>query len=160
MGLLIAACNPGSGTRCGDAVCNDAEYCVDDLYQCGASPAASLHCATRGALCPAMSAPVCGCDGAVYDSACVAAVAGHDLSVLGACAAQPGQFRCGYRVCEGAQYCQRTTSDVGGTPDAYDCLTLPAACTGAIGCGCLSGVNCGDTCTASGAQLTVTCPGG
>lgn len=74
-------------------------------------------------------------------------------------------FACGDELeCDPAtQYCQRQVSDIGGEPDGYQCLDLPEACGGVIGCECLAEEPCGefDLCeeTKDGGVI-LSCPGG
>ena len=110
------------------------------------------------------SDPTCACDGTVYQSECLANLAGYDVANSGGCPAPGGTFNCGKTFCTtGDQYCVRSVSDVGGTPDDYSCQALPAGCVMSTppSCDCLLSEPCGDLCevTAPGG-LQLTCPGG
>jgi hypothetical protein len=74
----------------------------------------------------------------------------------------PVQFACGTTACEhGKEYCRHSVSDVGGQPDSYGCVPLPAGCGDAPTCDCAKDEPCGFLCKASDAgDLTLTCPGG
>ena len=75
--------------------------------------------------------------------------------------ATPHGFPCGNAVCgEGTQFCYRFASGV--APASPGCNDLPQACLASPSCGCvMSNITtaCGAfaTCSAQGADLTVTC---
>ncbi|MEZ4432601.1 MAG: Kazal-type serine protease inhibitor domain-containing protein [bacterium] len=71
------------GARLGDT-CGADEYCDFDGQFCDFADATGL-CRPRPDDCPDVIAPVCGCDGVEYDSACRAHAAGVDYSVPGPC---------------------------------------------------------------------------
>ena len=74
----------------------------------------------------------------------------------------PNSFACGALFCDrSTQYCNRTTSDVGGEPDGFLCKALPAGCGAAPDCACAASEPCGNLCekTMDGGLL-VTCLGG
>jgi hypothetical protein len=72
-------CSPTSGgplPTCGAAL----EYC-----NVGAACGVQGVCAARPRVCPAVVAPVCGCDGKTYRNACEAARAGVSVRSTGSC---------------------------------------------------------------------------
>jgi hypothetical protein len=77
----------GGGT-CGGwtaHACNAAEYCAYEPGQsCGAADAESV-CKPRPSECPAVLAPVCGCDGKTYGNVCEAAGGGVGILKNGPC---------------------------------------------------------------------------
>lgn len=75
-----------AGVACSaTAACTDAsEYCHMDEGKCSAADAAGT-CMKKPEACPEMSAPVCGCDGKDYDSACKASAAGVSVKSQGKC---------------------------------------------------------------------------
>jgi TonB family protein len=76
----LVACSGVSGTKC----TGDNEYChLPDGYCTVAD--ASGTCETKPIMCPAISAPVCGCDGKTYDNACRAGMAGISVSANAVC---------------------------------------------------------------------------
>lgn len=155
----------GAGPMCGGfggATCPPDSFCDYANDNCGGDDGTGT-CLAKPSACPELYIPTCGCDGVVYDSPCMANGAGVDVSNLGGCTAPAGTFACGWTFCNADQYCQRAVSDVGGEPDYYSCLSLPAACQmGADpSCVCLAGEPCGGMCTQDAAGgMTVTCPGG
>ena len=151
----------GGGSECGGAAgltCGADEYCNYGDNSCGATDSTGI-CTPRPMACDDIYQPTCGCDGTVYSNECDANVVGQDASGLGGCTAPAGTFACGQTFCaDGQQYCQRAISDVGGEPDSYTCVSLPAGCDA---CACLANEPCGSSCEqAPGGGLTVTCLGG
>jgi len=161
----------GGAKPCGGlagAACDSGEYCAFGDGSCGAGDQQGV-CTPIPVTCPLEAVPweVCGCDGKVYGDACSAAMGGTDLSTNGGCTLQSGQFACGGLVClTDNQYCQVTTSDVGGQPNSYQCVFLPSACTSSVpptgpDCTCLASETCGTMCTQEAdGHMIVTCPGG
>ncbi|HSO35083.1 MAG TPA: vWA domain-containing protein, partial [Labilithrix sp.] len=125
----------GTGTCTPPAVCAallpcaPGQYCKVPDASCGGATIPGA-CAPVPTSCPGETAPVCGCDGAVYGSACQASVAGIDVSLSAGCAAPPGTFRCGPRFCRTAtEVCRKTTvlaTAIG--PDTYACVPQSSAC--------------------------------
>lgn len=151
-----AVCGGLSGATCGPD-----EYCDFPMDDCGATDATG-ECKPRPEACDKVYTPVCTCAGTVAGNDCEAYSGGQDLSITGGCAAPEGMFACGAGFCVAdTQYCQRTTSDIGGWPDSYGCRDLPAACsTGPVSCDCLAGEVCGSMCAEADGGFTLTCPGG
>jgi hypothetical protein len=174
--LVVAACGGDGNTHpsevdafvpsiaCGSHPlgCAANELCDYARNSCGAGGEVGA-CKPRPASCPILFVPVlsCGCDGRVFSSECDVAASGTDLNAAGSCPVTGSIFACGYRQCDARhEYCQRSVSDVGGEPDAYDCKALPA-CPGGATCGCVASQPCGDLCSGLGETgLTLTCPGG
>jgi hypothetical protein len=111
--------------------------------------------------CPLLYQPACGCDGKLHGNACETGFARTDVSTLG-CEAPPNLFGCGSTFCsKGREYCRRTNSDVGGEPDGFTCLALPAACGAMPTCACIVGDAGFPMCSADAeGNLTVVYPGG
>lgn len=153
------------GATCGGIAglpCAADEFCDFPDDQCGGDDGTGV-CTKRPITCPDSFAPTCGCDGQVYSNSCDAQSVGADLSNLGGCMAPAGMFGCGAHFCTlGMDYCEKTLTDVGGTPSSFVCKVLPTGCTGSADCACLvSSVNCGSTCqTTSDGGSMVVCPGG
>lgn len=152
------------GAVCGDMRCGVDEWCDWALDSCGDDPSDVATCRTGPEPCPPSAGDqVCACDGVVYTNDCEAQSLGLDVHVPSDCATPDGYFVCGYKFCDPTEsYCVLATSDVGGTPDSYQCTALPQACGDAPSCDCLVDEPCADfSCepTADGG-LQIICPGG
>lgn len=71
------------GTRGVNKECAPGSYCAYKA-QCGATDAGGT-CTKRPNMCTKIYAPVCGCDGKTYGSACTAAAAGVSVAQKGEC---------------------------------------------------------------------------
>lgn len=143
--------------------CDAGEYCDWALNGCGTSRFDEVVCTPIPDGCPAVEEdPVCGCDGVVYSGACAAALLGVDVDVEGDCTAPAGTFQCGYGFCDPTtSYCQRSVSDIGGYPDGWSCVDLPAGCSETPDCACLADEPCAFDCSETkDGGLLLTCPGG
>jgi len=74
------------GTRGVPGDCSDNLYCAYQV-SCGASDAGGT-CRKKPSICTKIYAPICGCDGKTYASACTAATAGISVASKGQCAKQ------------------------------------------------------------------------
>jgi hypothetical protein len=94
--------------------------------------------------CDTDAVPVCGCDGALYENPCAAAMAGTGTQGASGCEPPVGTFACGFEFCAlDSEYCQHQLPH--GQVEAWACY--PLSCTGdAEGCACITDPSpCGDT---------------
>lgn len=153
----------GSGSDCGGTQCGSDDFCDYLLDSCAETTESTASCSMKPPAdnCGALGgdAPVCGCDGQVYDNILCAQAAGVDLSLAGGCTPPADTFECG------ATFCDPTMSfcSLREAPIAV-CEVLPSACTadGATPtCDCLpvkcapgqTEVSCDDT----DGKITVVC---
>lgn len=77
----------GSGGGDPGSRCNENADCESDLY-CE-KPAGLCEsdgtCEVRPDVCPAVEAPVCGCDGLTWSNSCIAAAEGVSVRSVGPC---------------------------------------------------------------------------
>lgn len=125
LGESLDALTPGSISKVSppsvmcthDTQCTSTQYCAKAAGHCLAKGV----CKARPAACPTNDAPVCGCDGAGYDDACAAAMAGVNVASLGACKVP---LPCKANAdCPSDSYCKAKGCDVPGV-----CATRPQAC--------------------------------
>jgi hypothetical protein len=112
-----------------NAACAVDEYCAFSPGLCGRGPTPGA-CHKRPATIDREAAPVCACDGNVYQNETQAHAEGVDLAVMGGCrSVVPDWAPCGPRFCDvRATYCEIYLSDVFEIPTTYTCRALPAAC--------------------------------
>jgi hypothetical protein len=158
------------GRVCSDQIpCGADAYCAFTPGLCGKGPV-SGSCRKRPAACGADYQPVCACDGEVYDNACKAQLAGHDLAVAGGCQERvPDYAACGAHYCDAREsYCEIYLSDVMELPTDHFCRPLPEACKPngktAPSCGCFPRATpclsfCGPLLTGGLAAFHLTCQG-
>ncbi len=136
---LLAGCaetepRAALGEACDEATpCVAGAFCASESGACGGAG----RCRAVEEACEGEERSACGCDGAVHESRCAAAMVGLDVQYVHACEAPEGMFGCGDRYCRrGSQYCEMTW---GGGSSASDWLCRELACEGdAQGCACLS----------------------
>ena len=130
---LGATCGGETGTNCANR-----EYCAYVPGQdCGRADDAAT-CKSRPQACPAIYAPVCGCDGNTYPSACDAAAAGFGYERGGPC--ENGQVCAGKAgiLCPEGLFCFMETGKCLAADEAGTCQAKPQACDAvyAPACGC------------------------
>ncbi len=163
------ASSGAAGEACGmNGPCEPGSHCLFSDGACGQSMPSNTSCPAAG-YCAVPSScsgidgpPACGCDGKIYDNACLANSAGVGTSILGSCGPAPqGRFVCGELFCEKAtQICIVTSPDGCGFL-GYECRDLPPGCGKATCKGCVDQANeCIDvlSCSAStDGDITVNC---
>lgn len=143
-------------TSCGGFAgftCRLGQYCHYPLdptgVSCGAADGLG-QCENIPDVCPAIDAPVCGCDGVTYSSDCNAAGAGTSVAHDGPCGAS---FACGSALhcTTGAEYCDVVVGGAAGSMPRYACTALPTACASSPSCAsCFPGSGGGTSCTEAG----------
>lgn len=162
---------------CGGAsssACAANELCEQPTGACG-MPGASGTCQRRSPICPAIAAPVCGCDRRTYANDCERRNAGVSKLFDGACDGMrievgPGEscggFRPGpIRVCRSGLYCELPPNSCNVADLPGTCTEIPRACPDIYApvCGC-DGRTYSNDCDRRAARANLArmgaCPGG
>ena len=159
------------GKMCGGIAgfhCPDKKYCSFAIdAHCRAADMAGT-CKPIPEMCTKELAPVCGCDGKTYPTACVAGRSGVSVAANGACAGDTGSAiadgkTCGTRGvpgdCAKGSYCAYK-SQCGATDAGGKCTKKPEMCTMIFApvCGC-DGQTYNNGCEAARAGSSVATQG-
>lgn len=168
-GVSVAALGEcgAPGKPCGElGGCDEGEYCQfpPDAH-CGTADAPGV-CAKIpiNQACPAIYAPVCGCDGKTYSSDCVARLAGVSIAAEGECDASDGEVCGGLlgRGCKEGYFCDYPDDQPAcGAADATGtCVEALPACDAVFDevCGC-DGKTYSSECVANAAGTDISSRG-
>ena len=164
----VSAPLPSAATPAAGAQCDEHQYCAfPPEARCGAGDMAG-RCKPMPSICTMEFAPVCGCNGRTYGSACMAAGKGISVASRGACPTTadsgiPEGGACGTRgvadTCKSELYCAFAShcgaADAGGV-----CRKKPEICNNLFVavCGC-DGETYPNACHAERAGVSVAASG-
>jgi len=109
----------------GGGTCGEAEFCQRPQGEC-AEDAAGV-CQSTPVTCPAIIAPVCGCDGLTYSNACVATGAGVTVDHEGACGEPVACDGATGVTCPASQFCKHADGACGAEVEGV-CTDRPLTC--------------------------------
>lgn len=126
----VAQCGavPAENAMCDESYCGGNGDCDQDLFCQFPDQICSVFgtCMPKPAMCPPQFLPVCGCDGATYDNACLASQETTSVAFLGPCDPSNEGTPCvNNAMCEDGAYCRFID---GLCADTGFCEELPASC--------------------------------
>jgi hypothetical protein len=129
--LLMAAteCPPIAPSTCGGIqglTCALGQYCDLGVGACGVADAQGT-CVDKPEVCMDQYAPVCGCDGISYSTACDAAASGVNVDHSGMCPGQPCGTIAGGGCAEG-EYCAMDEGVCQNPDQGGFCKPIPVEC--------------------------------
>lgn len=124
---------PSGGPCTSNAECNANDYCAKAEGDC----AGIGTCQPRPPACPALFAPVCGCDGITYTNACIAAKDGAtSVGSQGACPCEAAGGACSTHAdCCTGNFCSAGTCQqckAAGTPCGAQIECCSGTCTNGL----------------------------
>ncbi len=142
--------------------CATGSYCAVKQLTCGEAGTTGTCQPVPAGCGKAPELAACGCNGALYPSACAARAAGVDVSVS-KCPKGPSDLRCGPLFCNPQTHaCAKTTHVAADTELA--CVPLPPGCTSCNCKLCPCQPKCihtptgdGESCQLDGGAQTLTC---
>jgi len=128
--VCVSKCGavPAENAMCDESYCGGNGDCGDELYCQFPDQLCSVYgtCAFIPTMCPPQFLPVCGCDGATYDNACLASQASTSVAFLGPCDPSNEGTPCvNTAMCEDNAYCHFID---GLCADTGFCEELPDSC--------------------------------
>ena len=160
--LCVAQCGgvPAENAMCDESYCGGNADCDGGLFCQFPEQICSVYgtCAAKPAMCPPQFLPVCGCDGASYDNACLASQASTSVAFLGPCDPSTEGTPCVNTVmCGDGAFCHFID---GLCANTGFCEALPDSCpeVEAPVCAC-DGTTYGNACEAAVAGQSVSYDG-
>lgn len=141
--------------------CDTGTFCsYTEEAMCGAGDMMG-ECQPKPKQCPAILLPVCGCDGEMYDNACLANGAGTSVAPMESCEATTPDGSCGgpsKLKCALDEYCEYPEDDACGDSGALGtCMSVPNFCPAIFlpVCGC-DGQQYSNDCMANSVGVSVS----
>lgn len=133
--------------------CDEGEFCYTLPGQCCCDHIG--FCVPQVNACPAVYAPICGCDGNTYGNVCEAIVAGVNVDYFGECIRRcPGPGPAW--LCQPDEFCKAPIGVCGFPGPIGVCTDIPQGCPDHVDpvCGC-NGVTYSNSCEADAAGVNI-----
>lgn len=161
-GLTLAGCGILTDLLPCGGLCAENEFCKRAEGDCDSNEGV---CTEITDICPAIFAPVCGCDGETYSNSCEASAASVSVASQGQCAdpgAGEGEFCGGFAgvACQDGLYCMFETGICGQGDQSGECAVIAEVCPDVFEpvCGC-DGETYSNACEAASAGVSVNSEG-